>query len=88
MPTISRFFGITVVLYYNDHPPPHIHVFYQDLEAKVAIETGDVIEGRLPLAPLRILREWMQLRRSDLMENWRRVREHRPLERIPGADAG
>ena len=46
MPTISRFFGITVILYYDDHPPPHIHVFYQDLEAKMAIETGHVIEGR------------------------------------------
>lgn len=88
MPTISRFFGLSVVLYYNDHPPAHVHVFYQDMETKVAIDTGELIEGRLPVASLRMLREWLRLRRPELMANWRRAQDHEPLERIPGADAG
>jgi hypothetical protein len=25
---ISRFFGIVVAMFYNDHPPPHFHVRY------------------------------------------------------------
>jgi len=33
MPTISIFFGITVQMYWRDHPPPHVHVFYGGAEA-------------------------------------------------------
>jgi hypothetical protein len=45
MPTISIFFGIVVQMYWRDHPPPHIHVFYQGFEALVAIDNGEVIGG-------------------------------------------
>jgi hypothetical protein len=86
MPTISQFFGISIRLYYTDHPPPHVHAVYQDFEAKLAIETGEAIEGRLPAPVLRIAREWTRAHRVDLMENWQRAREELPLERIPGAD--
>jgi hypothetical protein len=88
MPTISQFFGISVRLYYADHPPPHVHAVYQDFEAKLAIDTAEVIEGRLPAPVLRIVRDWMRLRRGEVMENWRRARADMPLERIPGADVG
>jgi hypothetical protein len=26
VPTISRFFGILIQMYLDDHPPPHSHV--------------------------------------------------------------
>jgi hypothetical protein len=29
MPEISRFFGIIIRMYFNDHPPPHVHAEYQ-----------------------------------------------------------
>jgi hypothetical protein len=25
MPTISQFYGITIRMYFDDHPPPHFH---------------------------------------------------------------
>jgi len=25
MPTISRFFGIVIAMYFDDHGPPHFH---------------------------------------------------------------
>ncbi len=28
MPEISRFFGIVIKTYYNDHFPPHFHAEY------------------------------------------------------------
>ena len=28
MPEISRFLGIIITMYYNDHNPPHFHVRY------------------------------------------------------------
>jgi hypothetical protein len=46
MPTISYFFGITILMPYNDHPPPHFHAVYQGFEALVQIENGEVIAGR------------------------------------------
>jgi hypothetical protein len=39
MPEISRFFGITVRMYYNDHDPPHFHVGYSGQKALIVIET-------------------------------------------------
>ena len=54
MPTISIFFGIVVQMYWRDHPPAHIHVFYQGFEALVAIETGEIIGGALPPGARRI----------------------------------
>ena len=60
--------------------------YNQDFEAKLAIETGELIEGRLPRAVLRMTREWMRRHRLELTENWRRAREELPLEKIAGAD--
>ena len=48
MPEISRFFGIIVRMFYDDHPPPHIHARYGEFEVKVDIKTGDVLSGKLP----------------------------------------
>jgi hypothetical protein len=34
MPTISRFFGILIQMYFDDHNPPHFHVKYGVLYIK------------------------------------------------------
>lgn len=52
MPTISIFFGFTVQMYWRDHPPPHVHVFYAGAEALIAIETGAVNRRRLAASSL------------------------------------
>ena len=44
MPEISRFFGIIVAMFYNDHAPPHFHVRYGDQKGIIAIETLRLIE--------------------------------------------
>jgi hypothetical protein len=28
MPELSRFFGLVILMFYRDHPPPHFHVRY------------------------------------------------------------
>jgi Domain of unknown function (DUF4160) len=55
-------------------------------EANVSIESGEVIEGRLPPAAARLVREWTALNREQLLDNWNRARRSEPLERIPGLD--
>jgi hypothetical protein len=51
MPVISMFYGLIVMMYFFDnkkHSLPHIHVKYQNDEAVFAIETGTLLEGKLP----------------------------------------
>lgn len=43
MPEISRFYGIIIKMYFNEHNPPHFHIEYQDYEAVMNIETGEVV---------------------------------------------
>ena len=47
MPEISRFFGIIVQIYYNDHEPPHFHVCYSGQKALIDIATLDLLRGSL-----------------------------------------
>lgn len=48
MPQISRFFGIIIYMYFNDHSPPHFHAQYGDQEAIYTIETLEILRGNLP----------------------------------------
>ena len=43
MPEISRFLGIVIAMYYNDHSPPHFHARYGDSEIRVNIENGEIV---------------------------------------------
>jgi hypothetical protein len=41
MPTILRQSGFLVVIYPNDHPPPHVHVLRKDGRAKILLKVND-----------------------------------------------
>ena len=38
MPSISRFLGIIITMYYREHNPPHFHVKYNEYKAIFTIE--------------------------------------------------
>jgi len=69
MPQVSRFFGIIIRMYYNDHQPPHFHAQYNEYLAEIAIETFEIIEGELPRRVLSLVLEWAVLHREELREN-------------------
>ena len=48
MPEISRFFGIVIRMYFDDHNPPHFHAIYAGSEAEFGIEPIGMLEGELP----------------------------------------
>jgi Domain of unknown function (DUF4160) len=48
MPEISRFYGITIHIYYDDHNPPHFHAHYGKYEGVFSIHTLELIDGHLP----------------------------------------
>ena len=72
MPTLSRFHGIAIRMYYQqaEHNPPHIHAFYGDNVAAVVIQTGIVIDGQLPPKVLAMVRKWIGMNKADLLVIW------------------
>lgn len=81
MPEISRFFGIVVSMYWNDHNPPHFHAAYGDCEAVVSLD-GEVLQGDLPRRALSMALEWSAMHRTELLANWERARLRKPLNSI------
>ena len=69
MPVISIFFGIVVQGYFDDHPPAYFHASCQDFEAFIAIDTGEVIHGKLRKKAARIVPQWALDHRAELMAN-------------------
>ena len=70
MPVISVFRGIKIMMYYNDHIPPHFHAEYAEHRCVVDILNGCVIEGSLPSRQLKIVLAWAVIRQDELMQNW------------------
>jgi len=82
MPEISRFFGIIVAMFYNEHSPPHFHAKYAGKWAAFSIEDLKLIEGSLPRRATSMVLEWAFQHRLELMSNWERARNKEGLEVI------
>ena len=82
MPEISRFYGIVIRMYYNDHNPPHFHAHYSGREAVIDIRTLAVISGSLPARALGLVAEWASLHSEELSDLWEQARNAEPLNRI------
>ena len=83
MPEISRFFGIIIRMFFDEHGPPHFHAAYVGSVAQIGIEPIRLLRGELPPRALSLVYEWAALHQSELMDNWRRLRTDQPAERIP-----
>jgi len=82
MPELSRFFGIVVRMYYDDHNPPHVHIEYQDDKALLDFR-GNVLRGELKSrTALRLVREWIDLHVAELEHDWSLVRAGQGLKKI------
>ncbi len=86
MPEISRFFGIIIRMYFDDHPPPHFHAIYGSNEIQVSIEPIAILNGKLPRRATSMVFEWAALHQRELMDNWQSLREKRPSNRIEPLD--
>jgi len=84
MPTISFFYGIAIQMFYEDHPPPHLHAKYNEFRARYDIRTGDLLSGELPKQADRMVREWIIARKDDLAANWQRMENGEQMEYIEG----
>jgi uncharacterized protein DUF4160 len=74
MPEISRFFGIVIQMYFDDHEPPHFHARYGARTARVRLAPVGVLDNDLPPIALRLSVLWANLHEAELLENWRLLR--------------
>lgn len=71
MPTISLFWHITIMMFWNEHAPPHFHVRTKDgMKASIDIRTLEVLEGDLKRKTLRVVQDWAELHQAELLVNW------------------
>lgn len=82
MPEISRFFGIVIRMYYDDHGVPHFHAAYSGEEVKIAIQPIRIIEGKISKRALSLVLEWAALHQQELLEAWDTARAEQPLNKI------
>ncbi len=66
MPEISRFFGIIIKMFYDDHNPPHFHALYGEFEVLIDINTLAVFAGHLPPRALGLVVEWANLHQKEI----------------------
>jgi hypothetical protein len=70
MPEISRFFGIVIAMYYDDHAPPHFHAIYGSERAEFCIDPVGIRKGHLSPRTLALVTEWAALHQTELLEAW------------------
>ena len=79
MPEISRFLGIVITMYFDEHNPPHFHVRYNEHQAVVEIQTLNLLAGKLPARVRGLIEEWAEQHQAQLLDMW----NTKDFEKIP-----
>ncbi|MDQ6437078.1 DUF4160 domain-containing protein [Mesorhizobium sp. LHD-90] len=82
MPTVAVVDGIRIVIFSNDHDPPHFHAYLAEHTLRVEIASGMVMGRKGPAAMESKLSAWTAAHRWELMEAWTAVRQGRAPRRI------
>lgn len=86
MPEISRFFGIVIAIYWQEHGVPHFHAKYGGYRASFAIEDLRLLEGKLPPRAMALVVEWAAIHREELLDDWHLAIKKKPLKSIRPLD--
>ena len=82
MPIIARFYGILIKMYFKEHGSPHFHALYGEYNGVFNIESLEMIEGDLPGRAQKLVTEWAQLYKDDLMAMW----GNQEFKKLPGLE--
>ena len=82
MPEISRFLGIVIAMYYNDHPPAHFHAKYGDYRGVFTVSDLKLVEGQMPGRVISLVLEWAVQHRDELLDDWELAVQRKPLRKI------
>lgn len=81
MPELSRFLGIIIAMYYNDHGPAHFHAVYGSFEITMEIESG-IVRGAFPPRALSHVQEWREMHKAELLHDWELAKKRETLNKI------
>lgn len=73
MPEVSRFYGIIVRIFHDDHGAPHFHAEHAGRKIKIAIHGLSPMRGQLPPPVLNLLLRWAELHQEELLAAWERA---------------
>ena len=82
MPEISRFYGIVIGMFFDDHNPPHFHVKYAEYQAEIGINNLAIMKGELPPKAMGLVMEWAVEHKQELIKNWHSMKTDRKLSPI------
>ena len=73
MTTLARGSRWKLVVQGREHGVPHVHLWWPDGRAVLAIETLSLLSGHPPAVVLAEARSWMTLHRDAARAEWRRL---------------
>lgn len=82
MPVITRFYGILIKMYFNDHLPPHFHAIYNEYNGIFDLNNLELLEGDLPNKAVKLIKEWAHNYKSELKHMW----ETKDFIKLPGLE--
>ncbi len=84
MPTISTFYGITIMMRQigKEHNPPHIHARYGGQEASFTIKDGELYMGNFPNRASQLVKEFILKNQKELLNMW----ETEVITKLKGLD--
>ena len=62
-------------MFFNDHLPLHFHAEFGEFKAMISIETGEILQGEIPLKQLKLIQAWVILHEIELKENFEGLRK-------------
>jgi hypothetical protein len=84
MPTIGRIGSLEVMIFRNDHDPPHFHVIGAEFSAKFVIADLALLsnKGRIRRRNLRDIKQWGHRHQDELYLNWHLARAGLQAQKI------
>ncbi len=83
MPEISRFYGMRITIYFDDHPPSHFHAEYGEYEAVFSIKNGEIINGNLPNTAKKLIKKWYDLQKENIEKAWENIQNDETFKKVP-----
>lgn len=77
MPEISRFLGIIISMYFDEHAPPHFHIRYNEFQATMNITSLNILAGYIPARVRGLVEEWAELHQDKLLRIWDKKEFHK-----------
>jgi hypothetical protein len=75
MPRIHRLNNGALYIYANDHAPPHFHVVGPDSNARIGIDSLEILRGRCSRRDFHEAVEWALAHQDFLLQRWREINE-------------